>query len=382
MSLSPLPGAPAGIYVHIPFCDSLCPYCDFAVVVRPATAHHAYAEALLDELQRRADEVNGRDPRTVYLGGGTPTAVSDAVLGAIVAELSLTAPSACEWTIEVNPNHVSPERARSWRAMGFTRVSLGVQSFQERYLGALGRRHSAQQARKAVEVCQQTFGNVTLDLIVGGPDHTPDELDADLRVIEDLGVPHVSVYELTVEPNTVFGRKARQGILHAAPDDTTADMLEHVQVTLGALGLHKYEVSNYARPGFESQHNLNYWRGGEYLGVGLGAHSMQLGPHAVRRRANTRSLKQYLKSSDQGAEVEEVLAHDHLIERLFVGLRSSEGVSIQTLASQHLIAGEDVSRALSRAAGLGLVTFDGDLAKPTGSGMMMIDTLAEIVADI
>jgi oxygen-independent coproporphyrinogen-3 oxidase len=380
MTILPRDGAPAGVYVHIPFCDRLCPYCDFAVVVRPDASHSAYLDALLSETALRKDDLDGRTVRTVYLGGGTPSALNDDHLALLLTELLRVAPDAAEVTLEANPNHVSLPRLRAWQAMGVTRISMGVQSFSDRYLQALGRTHSGAVAISAVGQALEVFDHVTLDLILGGPNHSDSELTRDLDWVRRLGVPHVSVYELTVEENTVFFRMSQAGTLHESGDDDTADMLLHAQGALETMGFEKYEVSNFAKPGFQSQHNRNYWEGGEYLGLGLGAHSLRVGPDVIRR-ANTRNLKSYLSNTEESSEVENLSASQHLVERLFVGLRAIRGVGLVELERQGLVEDRmQVLEILGELETLGLVNVEGDQISPTAAGMMMTNTIAERVA--
>ncbi len=380
MTILPRDGAPAGVYVHIPFCDRLCPYCDFAVVVRPDASHSAYLAALLSETALRKDDLEGRSVRTVYLGGGTPSALNDEHLASLLTELLRLAPDAIEVTLEVNPNHVNLARLKAWKAMGVTRISMGVQSFSNRYLQALGRTHTGDVAISAVGEALEVFDHVTLDLIVGGPNHSDAELNQDLEWVRKLGVPHVSVYELTVEENTVFFRMSQAGTLQESGHDDTADMLLYAQASLEAMGFEKYEVSNFAKPGFQSQHNRNYWEGGEYLGLGLGAHSLRVGPDVIRR-ANTRSLKNYLSDAQKSSEIENISARQHLVERLFVGLRATHGVGLVELQRQGLVEDRlQVLEILAELETLGLVNVAGDQISPTAAGMMMTNTIAERVA--
>ncbi len=380
MTILPRDGAPAGVYVHIPFCDRLCPYCDFAVVVRPDASHRSYLDALHAETVSRIPELLGRQIRTVYLGGGTPSALDDDALGLLVSELVKLAPGAVEVTLEANPNHITPARLKAWKTFGITRLSLGIQSFSQRYLKALGRTHSGDVAISAVQEAMEVFEHVTLDLIVGGPGHTPAELSTDLSWVRELGVPHVSVYELTVEENTVFFRMSQAGTLNESGHDETADLLMQAQKALENMGFEKYEVSNFAKPGFQSQHNRNYWEGGEYLGLGLGAHSLSVGPDVIRR-ANTRKLKDYLADSKASAELEQITATQHLIERLFVGLRAIHGINLLELEQQGLVTDRaEVLASLVELETLGLLRISGENVAPTELGMMMTNTIAERVA--
>lgn len=379
MTVSPRPGRPAGVYVHIPFCDRLCPYCDFAVAVRRPSAHQPYLDALYNELASRRAVLDGAQVGSVYLGGGTPSAIGPSALAKLLGVLLRDwAPQ--EVTVEVNPNHVTDDLVQALADAGATRLSLGVQSFQPAYLAALGRTHTGPSARAAVERAQKAFENVTVDLIVAGPGHTPPMLDEDLRILAEHGVPHVSVYELTVEPQTVFGRLARKGQLHVCDDDTTADMLEVVETRLASQGLHKYEVSNYGRPGFESRHNLNYWSGGEYLGLGLGAHGLQIDGQVIRT-ANTRGLRAYV-AGETVLEREVLTSEQHLVERLFVGLRATTGIDLDELEGQGLLRHRDrVETMLGTLRERGLVEFSGRF-RPTPKGLMLSNVIADEVATL
>lgn len=380
MTVQPRPGLPAGVYVHIPFCDRLCPYCDFAVAIRKAEHHQPYVDALWAEFDARRHELAGRDVRTLYVGGGTPSALRVELLEAVLVRMRETWPDAVEFTVEVNPNHVTVDFLARVRAAGVTRVSLGVQSFDDDYLRRLGRTHTGDGARRAAELALEVLGNVSVDLIVGGPGHSMDALDRDLDVIASIGVPHVSVYELTVEETTVFGKLSRRGALERPDEDLGADLLMHAARRLGAAGIEQYEVSNYARRGFESLHNMNYWAGGEYLGLGLGAHSLTVSPQ-LRRRANVRHLKTYIAAPLVEAETELLSAREHLSERLFVGLRARPGVNLEELRGQGLVADEAGLEALMvELVATGLIQRNDQQVWPTERGYWLTNEIANFVA--
>lgn len=343
-SILPADGRPASLYVHIPFCERLCPYCDFAVVVRREIPEAAYVAAVLKELKGRAHELSGRDLRTLYFGGGTPSLLSAEVFGelceGIRKELDVNWQ---EVTIEANPSSVSREKAAEWASRGVDRVSLGVQSFQDRYLLALGRNHDGSQAIEAIQTLNEHgISRVSIDFIVGGPEHEEFEVRADLEILDRLGeVGHVSAYQMTVEPQTAFGRLERRGALRVPDDDKTTDLLEMTREGLRLLGYEQYEVSSYAQAGHEGMHNQNYWAGGEYLGIGVGAHSCELSGLA-RRRTNTRNFRDYLSDPIKADTIEVLSASDHYRERLFLGVRSSVGLNLRRLQTQFPMLAENL----------------------------------------
>lgn len=393
MTPRPRPGAPAGVYVHVPFCDKICPYCDFAVTATRKIPHLDYAQALITELHARRSALEARTLQSVYFGGGTPSRWEiDAmaqVLAAIIEQDVDKGQHLRELTFEANPLDITPESLEAWSQAGLTRVSLGVQSFQPRVLAALGRNHDATQARAAVDAIL-SHGELALsiDLIFGVPDQTPQEWGADLEVVRALagdGLNHISCYNLTLEPNTPFARQAARGQLQVVDEEGCAHLLEQLIAALAELGLRQYEVSSFARPGYEAIHNSSYWLGAEYLGLGVGAHSLALEPQGVERRANTRQLAAYLRDPiGAQAQIERLSPADHFLERLYVNLRTTLGLDWPVLCAQFegslsQAAFDDAHALLMHFIEQGLLARDktGERFAPTPRGLMVADVMAE-----
>jgi len=377
-------GRPAGLYVHIPFCERLCPYCDFAVVVRREIPEMDYIEAVLNELKGRAHRLAQRDLRTLYFGGGTPSLLGPDAFARLSQGISREVEGNwLEVTLEANPASVSQEKVEAWVASGVDRVSLGVQSFQDRYLSALGRNHVGEQAIEAIHTLKRGgISRISVDFIVGGPDHEEIEIRADLEVLAKIdAISHVSAYQMTVEPQTAFGRQQRRGTLRVPDDDKTTDLLEFTRGGLAELGFKQYEVSSYAQPGQEGLHNQNYWAGGEYIGIGVGAHSCSISITA-ERRTNLRKFTEYLIDPLKPDNVEVLDALEHFKERLFLGVRSSVGVNLPRLKPQFpTMAEQPFERAnelLAEFECYGWLEADPDgTFRPTHTGFMFSDSMAE-----
>jgi oxygen-independent coproporphyrinogen-3 oxidase len=370
-----------GLYLHIPFCRHLCPYCDFAVAVRRDPPFGDYVDALLAELRDRRRDYD--EFQTVYLGGGTPGLLPEDQLERLLRFALAHAPAAREVTLEANPNDVTDDRVRAWRDLGITRLSIGVQSFDDDYLQRLGRDHSGERAVRAVEVAGRAGLDVSMDLIWGGPHYSGSVLAGDLAAVERLAVGHVSAYELTVETNTVFGRRQRAGELTLPDEDALETFGASVVEGLGAIGFERYEVSSYARrPGARSVHNSGYWLGRAYLGAGMGAHSLHLGGE-IRRRRNVRRLRRYLAEPTKPAQVENLSPIQHLRERLFLAARTTMGVSVGELRARFgdLDASiwESVARWQEHGVHLRLLEDDSETIRATAAGLNLADTSAALV---
>jgi len=333
-----------GVYVHIPFCERVCPYCDFAVVSRPkleAKEEARFVDALLAELEARRDDFAGLGLATLYFGGGTPSLLRPDEL-ARVREAVLEAfppPGDCadvETTLEVNPSTVERERLPAFRSeAGANRLSIGVQSFDDSLLKALGRAHRADEIHRTFDAARAAgFDNVSIDLIFAALHQTPAMLEADIDATLRAAPEHVSTYELVLEPGTPFGRARAGGKLDAYPIDAAAELMEHLHDRLGAAGYARYELTNHARPGFASQHNRRYWLREPVLALGPGAHSTDP-PTPARpfgaRPANPRSLADYLarveaSSGPVACEVDVPDRAGAMAEAVFLGLRLSEGL--------------------------------------------------------
>ncbi|HYO94109.1 MAG TPA: radical SAM family heme chaperone HemW [Polyangiaceae bacterium] len=340
------PGETLGVYVHFPYCLQKCPYCDFlsVKVERPAIPHAAYADAVIAELERRAASVASAPPlRSVFFGGGTPSLWQPSELGRVLATILTLFPSrtaTVEVTVECNPSSFDARVAEALRLAGANRISLGVQSLDAERLRFLGRLHDAPQALQAVAVAQQAgFERVSADLIFGVAGQTPADATLEALTLARTGISHLSAYALTIEPGTRFGELSRRGRLPLLTEDSVAESFAAVELALEAEGFCHYEVSNYARGGAEARHNLGYWRGEPYLGVGVGAWGTVSDDAGRVRYRNTPSIERYLALSADAVlpldepsalvAVVERLAPEVLVsERLMLGLRLAEGVDL------------------------------------------------------
>ncbi|MGE0202577.1 MAG: radical SAM family heme chaperone HemW [Hyphomicrobiaceae bacterium] len=330
-----------GVYVHWPFCAAKCPYCDFNSHVRHGGVDEAsYVAALVRELTTLADGLGGRQVTSIFFGGGTPSLMTPAAVGALldaVAGLWPLAP-ACEITLEANPSSVEAGRFQGYRAAGVNRVSLGVQAIDEAALRALGRLHDLPEARRALETAHRTFERVSFDLIYARPGQTPEAWARELDEALTFGTDHLSLYQLTIEEGTPFATLHRAGRLVTPDPDVACALYEITQERTGAAGLPAYEISNHARPGQESAHNLLYWRYGGYLGVGPGAHSRLPLPCGSGRRAlvterNPERWLAHVRAHGHGVVESETLgAAEMADEMLLMGLRLAEGLDLGRLA--------------------------------------------------
>jgi oxygen-independent coproporphyrinogen-3 oxidase len=375
----------AGIYVHVPFCARQCPYCDFAVSVEREIPHHAYADALIAEYDARREHLEGREVRTVYFGGGTPSLWALDALERMLAHIlgDIDASQLEEVTLEANPVDITTESLARWKRAGVTRLSMGVQSFQPSMLTRLNRNHTAAQARRAVELALGEGPElISFDLMFGVPGQTHALWERDLDVLSEFGaLAHVSGYNLTIEPGTAFQRRRDKGRLVLPSDDTSFEMLEMLVARCESLGFERYEVSNFARPDARSRHNTLYWTGAEYLGVGTGAHSLRIDVEGVFRRANPRSRVAYTEAPHRPEEVEQLTAEQHFVERLFLGLRSREGIDWRDLEHQfaHVLSDARLRRAerhFERLVEQGWVAREASIFRPTDRGLNVADSLA------
>lgn len=337
--------APFSLYIHIPYCISKCPYCDFNSHVVAEIPETKYTDALLRELEHygSSPEWKGRTIQSIFFGGGTPSTFKPQSIGKILAWVAATFPidPDCEITLEANPGTVDSQNFAGYRqAAGVNRISVGVQSFQPRLLKFLGRIHSADEARRALAIVKQAgFDNFSLDLIYASPGQTLAELSADLAAALEFEPPHVSAYNLTFEEGTPFYRDHRHGKLASLGEDEEIAMAELIEEKLGGAGLRRYEISNYARPDYHSRHNVNYWRYGDYLGLGAGAHSYATVNKPVlsgRRWSNEKNPARYMalvgKNRHAVVDRESIDRIKAAGEFLFLGLRMTEGIAIETFA--------------------------------------------------
>ena len=327
------------MYVHVPWCLQRCPYCDFATEAISPTRipHEAYARAVVRELELREAALGARiEPISLFFGGGTPSLWQRDSLGAVVRAVTDRGPVS-EVTVECNPTSIDRDGASALRDRGVTRLSLGVQSLRDRHLRYLGRLHDAAGAQRAVREVVSAGGlRVSADVMFGMQDQRGDELEEDLRALVEEGVEHVSAYSLTIESGTRFGELARKGRLPRLTDDAVADLYERVEGAMASLGFEHYEVSNYARRECGSVHNLSYWRGEAYLGLGAGAVGCTArhdGSFGAERWRNAHDVEGYLAALERGelpaGEREELDRDTRVREALLLGMRTSEGTDLE-----------------------------------------------------
>lgn len=374
------------LYIHWPFCLKKCPYCDFNSHVRYSVDAEAWQAALLADMRHEHGLTQGRRVGSIFFGGGTPSLMAPTLAGALIAEahrLWGLAPDA-EITLEANPTSYEAGKFADFRAAGVNRVSLGVQSLHDEALAFLGREHSAAEAMAAVESAQGLFGRVTFDLIYARPGQTARDWEAELARALAFGTEHLSLYQLTIEPGTGFAGAVARGRLTPMDADTAADLFAQTQDQTHAAGLPAYEISNHAREGAQSHHNLTYWRYGDYAGIGPGAHGRRAGLATIRHKKPEAFLRR-VGENGHGISAERVLARDEQVsEALLMGLRLAEGVDLAALGARFGLAPADLidARRADFHAGLGFVVREGSRIAITPQGMPLLDALlAELVPD-
>ena len=376
LQLTALP--PLSLYVHLPWCIRKCPYCDFnSHEMRAAELpEQRYLDALMADLEAALPLIWGRTVHSIFIGGGTPSLFSpdaiDRLLGGIRARLRLAAD--CEITLEANPGTFERDRFRAFRAAGVTRLSVGVQSFNDSFLSALGRVHDRAQALAAVEEAAQAFDTFNLDLMYALPGQTLADLATDLGTALALAPPHLSLYHLTIEPNTVFAKYPP-----ALPDeDSASDMLDLVTDLTGAAGLYRYEVSAYARDGHRCWHNLNYWQFGDYLGLGAGAHSKISFAHRVVRQVRFREPRLYMDRALAGnalAQNTEVSRAELAFEYMLNALRLKDGFALPQFSERTGLPVTAIAQALDHAERRGLIERDLARVRPSVRGYDFLNDL-------
>ena len=379
LRLAALP--PLSLYVHLPWCLKKCPYCDFNSheLSSGAMPEQRYTDALIADLEAALPLVWGRNVHSVFIGGGTPSLFSpqtiDRLLGDIRARLRLTPD--CEITLEANPGTFEKDRFKAFRSAGVTRLSVGVQSFDDEYLKALGRVHDRAQAIAAVEEAAQCFETFNLDIMYALPGQTVERLQQDLHQALALQPSHLSAYHLTIEANTYFAK-----FPPVIPDDDTAyAMLDCITELTTAAGLERYEISAYARPGHRCFHNLNYWQFGDYLGIGAGAHSKLSFAHRVVRQVRYREPSLYMEQALAGealAQDSEVSRADLSFEFMLNALRLKDGFKLQDFTEKTGLPLTSIQQGLEEAERKGLVERDLVQIKPTQRGLDFLNDLQAI----
>ncbi|KTE16634.1 radical SAM family heme chaperone HemW [Sphingopyxis sp. H115] len=372
------------LYVHWPFCVSKCPYCDFNSHVRDSVDQEVWRAALLADLRHEAALLPGRAVGSIFFGGGTPSLMPPATVAAVIAEADALWGLAddVEITLEANPNSVEVANFADLAAAGVNRVSIGVQSFDSQVLEFLGRAHSEDEARRAISTAQAHFARVSFDLIYARPGQTLAVWEAELSGALAFGTDHLSLYQLTIEPGTRFATLAAKGDLVIPDGDAAADLFDATQAMTHAAGLPRYEVSNHARIGQESRHNLAYWRYADYAGVGPGAHGRRLA-QATERHKKPENFVAAVTRNGHGLKVETDLPpHERATEALLMGLRLTEGVDLARIEARSALerAAFVDADAVARLAGQGLIRHDGDRLAVTDDGILLLDSiLSEVV---
>lgn len=367
------------LYVHWPFCLKRCPYCDFNSHVRATVDAAEWARALLADMLHEARLTAGAPLDSVFFGGGTPSLMPPELVGALLEEAERLwgfAPGV-EITLEANPSSVEAKNFAALAAAGVNRVSLGLQALDDEVLRFLGRLHDAREGLAALEMAQRHFARVSFDLIYARPGQTPTQWEAELARALSFGTGHLSLYQLTIEPGTRFATDVRQGAFAPLDDDPAADLFALTRELTDAAGLPAYEVSNHARPGEESRHNLTYWRYRDYAGIGPGAHGRR-GGMATLRHKKPENWLEAVASKGNGLKEERSLGlAEQASEALLMGLRLAEGVDLAALSQRFGIGREALvdSAKLGFYETIGLAWREGDRFGVTPQGMPLLDAL-------
>lgn len=380
LQLSALP--PLSLYVHIPWCVKKCPYCDFNSHEANADGGFPEAEylaALRADLESSLPLIWGRKIHTIFIGGGTPSLLSAQGLDRLMSDIRTLLPmdSDIEITMEANPGTFEADKFKSYRASGINRLSIGIQSFNSAHLEKLGRIHDGNQAMRAVEIAQKYFDNFNLDVMYALPSQSLEEARLDIQTAINAAPPHLSLYHLTLEPNTVFAKYPPQ-----VPDeDQSADMQDMIAELTAAHGYENYEVSAYAQKGRRAKHNLNYWQFGDYLGIGAGAHSKLSFPHRIVRQVRYKQPASYLEKMRLGSAISE----EAEIERSALGfefmlnaMRLTDGVPVNLFAERTGLTINAIDKQLNEAESRQLLYRDHQLIRPTILGRRFLNDLQEI----
>ncbi|HGA2091321.1 TPA: radical SAM family heme chaperone HemW [Streptococcus agalactiae] len=367
---------PTSAYVHIPFCTQICYYCDFSKVFIKNQPVDAYLQALIREF--RSYDIT--ELRTLYIGGGTPTSISAVQLDYLLTELirDLNLNTLEEFTIEANPGDLTVDKIEVLQKSAVNRVSLGVQTFNDKHLKRIGRSHNEAQIYSTIDALKTAgFQNISIDLIYALPGQTMDDVRSNVAKALSLNIPHLSLYSLILEHHTVFMNKMRRGKLHLPTEDLEAEMFEYIICEMERNGFEHYEISNFTKPGFESRHNLMYWDNVEYYGVGAGASGYLDG---IRYR-NRGPIQHYLKGVSEGNArlSEEVLSKNEMMEEeLFLGLRKKEGVSIGKFEQKFGTSFEKrYGQIVQELQSDGLLKENNGFIQMTKKGLFLGDTVAE-----
>jgi len=392
IALTALP--PLALYIHFPWCEKKCPYCDFnSHQIKDVSSLNSklaggfdeqrYIKALIADLETELPNIWGRQVHSIFIGGGTPSLLSaagmDQLLGAVRARIHLE-PDA-EITMEANPGSVEAEKFAGFAKAGINRVSLGIQSFQDQQLKALGRIHNGVEAKRAVEIALSNFKSVNVDLMYGLPNQSLDAARSDMETALSFKTPHLSLYNLTLEPNTYFANFPPK---LPSEDEIDAIFEQNLALLTGA-GYQRYEVSAYAKKGQECKHNLNYWRFGDYIGIGAGAHGKISYPAKITRQVRERHPETYMQAIETKGnaliESREILAKDLPFEFMLNTLRLTDGVDTNTFSERTGLPLSVISKGLDAASKKGLLDENPSKLRPTTLGLRYLNNLQETFLD-
>lgn len=371
---------PLSLYVHLPWCLKKCPYCDFN---SHETKHGAdgvpqsrYLDALRSDLETALPLIWGRQVHSIFIGGGTPSLFSPASIDRLISDIRALVPlqADCEITLEANPGTFEKDRFRGYRGAGVTRLSVGVQSFDDRFLSALGRVHNRHQALAAVEEARAAFDTFNLDIMYALPGQTLSNVEQEIRTALALEPPHISIYHLTIEPNTYFAKHPPS----VPEDDAAYAMLDRITELTESAGLRRYEISAYARHGHQCWHNTNYWQFGDYLGIGAGAHSKISFAHRIARQVRFRDPARYMDHALAGnavAQDNDVRRAELPFEFMLNALRLRDGFALQDFTARTGLPLTVIEPALHQALSKGLITQDLQRVQPTALGFDFLNDL-------
>ncbi|MBR7798919.1 radical SAM family heme chaperone HemW [Undibacterium fentianense] len=371
---------PLSLYIHFPWCVRKCPYCDFnSHEVKNQFDEAAYLDAVKLDLEMALPSIWGRKIYTIFIGGGTPSLMSAAGLDRLLSDVRTLLPidSAAEITMEANPGTFEAEKFKQFKQSGINRLSIGIQSFDSRHLQALGRIHDGAEAEKAIAIARENFENFNLDLMFALPSQTLDESMIDLRKALSFDPNHLSLYHLTLEPNTYFAKYPPS----LPDDDLSAEMQEQIQMQMAGAGYLHYEVSAFAKPGKASRHNLNYWNFGDYLGIGAGAHSKISFPHRIVRQVRHKQPKAYIEAARTGNMIQESheIPRDELpFEFMLNALRLNQGFDPQLFYERTGMLINSIETALNDAETRGLIQRDHQKIQPTELGRRFLNDLQQL----
>ena len=371
---------PLSLYIHIPWCVRKCPYCDFnSHEARGEVPEAAYVDALIRDLEMSLPLIWGRKVYSVFIGGGTPSLFSAQAIEKILGNVRMLLPLDvnAEITLEANPGTVESGKFKGFRGAGVNRLSLGIQSFNESHLKALGRIHNSAEARRAVEIAREHFDNINLDLMYALPQQTLAQAEQDVRTALEFSPQHLSCYHLTLEPNTLFHRYPPS----LPDDDASAEMQQHIETLLAEHGYQHYETSAFAQPKKQSRHNVNYWQFGDYIGIGAGAHSKISSHDSVIRQARFKQPQAYIDQVAQGRPVqtEQILDRNDLcFEFMMNALRLNEGFSTELFTERTSLPLLLIRKELEQAEQRGLLHRDLQRIAPTALGRRFLNDLLEI----